>query len=520
MEFKSILFKNESDRLPEGDVRAPDCFRDLHLDQIVAAIAALEHEYDLTPFFYAPLRDVDAVAFRHEVMRDLENAALMRAVKNFTLGMRRTREHLAQLDKRYTLHQKERWFLDAVNVYVESVNHLIHDLSLAKLQARGLQAFREYLARYTASERFTSLVTQAQELATALARIRYSVVIRGLHVDVLPYAGEADYGSEVLATFERFRQASASGYEFGHRDSPEMDRVESEVLEGVARIHAETFSRLAAFWAENRDFLDDRVVVFDREIRFYIAYLDHLEKFKKAGLAFCYPHVSDCSKEFRVEQGFDLALAEKLIADQATPVCNDFHLTGAERILVVTGPNQGGKTTTARTFGQLHYLGSLGCPVPGREARLFLPDRIFTHFEREERMADLRGKLEDDLVRIRAILEHATPRSVVVINEIFASTAVRDAWFLSEKIASALIKLDVLCVWVTFIDEVASLGPTVVSMVTTVDPENPAQRTFKVIRRRADGLAYALAIAEKHRLTYEMILERTSHEGASAVSRA
>jgi hypothetical protein len=503
----SVLFPPDEPR-PPLQREPPPFFQDLLLDQVVEAITAGREEYDLKPFFHTRLRSSSSVVFRQEVLRDLEDASLRAEILAFSASMRAVRTDLSAAEKATYVRQRERWVLDAVAHYCEAVSRLAQVLSQASLRSRGLLGFSDHLRAYTASSAFRLLVEEADGLRRQLASLRYTVLLRGLRVEVRPYAGEPDYSEEIARTFQRFRQADTKEYRFSFPDWPEMNHVEARVLDGVAELYADLFFRISRFCTAHRDFLDPSVVAFDREVQFYLAYLEFIAPLRQAGLPFCYPEVSETSKEVSADDVFDLALAHKRVREGSVPVCNDVSLTGPERILVVTGPNQGGKTTFARAFGQLHFLASLGLPVPGRNARLPLPDRIFTHFQRAEPVADLRGRLEDDLLRIREILRSATPRSVVIINEIFSSTTLQDALSLSQRIASALLELDALCVWVTFLDELSRLGEKVVSMVALVSPHNPEERTYRVVRRPADGLAYALALARKYGLTYEQVRER------------
>jgi len=507
----SLLYPSpESDA---GEFYPPDSsfFADLRIDQIIAAVARDREEHDLlTDLLSREVHDVDTLRYRQEVFRDLDDPAVLSGAQQFAEQMRQVRVHLAQLPKMDSTHQRQGWTLDAAGLYCDAVRTLAGQLTSAPVASRGLRGFRDYLSSYVASPDFTACAAQTASCRTALAQITYETRIKGGRVEVSRYAGEPDYSDEIEQVFSRFQQGGVKDYRVAYRGWPGMNHVAAQITELVARLFSAEFEALADYCARWSGFVDASVRQFERELQFYLAYAEYIRPLQKAGLAFCYPDLDPVSKIVSATATFDLALAARLLARPGRVVTNDFFLREPERVIVVTGPNQGGKTTFARTFGQLHHFAMTGCPVPGSSARLFIPDRIYTHFEREEDISNLSGKLEDDLVRIQRVLRSATSRSIVIMNEIFTATTLSDATFLGTRVLDKVIELDLLCVYVTFIDELASMAPTVVSMASTIVPENPAERTYKIVRKPADGLAYALAVARKHRVTYEQLRERIS----------
>ena len=130
----------------------------------------------------------------------------------FAESMRVIRDGLAAGAKLPYAHERERWLVDASDLYRDAIEGLRRGLQGLPITSRGLSAFRDYLERYTDSAEFRELVGDIVMLRNRLAAITYAVLIDGDRLNVREPEGEDDLAFAIHQTFARFRQGAVKSY--------------------------------------------------------------------------------------------------------------------------------------------------------------------------------------------------------------------------------------------------------------------------------------------------------------------
>ena len=194
------------------------------------------------------------------------------------------------------------------------------------------------------------------------------------------------------------------------------------------------------------------------ELGFYLGCLNLRDQLTARGEPVCFPdaigpapagagHVRLSARGLS-----DTSLALSL--DGARAVGNDVDADGRQ-LIMITGANQGGKSTFLRSVGQAQLMMQSGMFVTAESFTASVSTGIFTHFKREEDATMEKGKLDEELDRMSTIAGQVTPGALLLCNESFASTNEREGSEIARQVIRALTEAGIRIIFVTHLYDLA-----------------------------------------------------------------
>ncbi len=211
-------------------------------------------------------------------------------------------------------------------------------------------------------------------------------------------------------------------------------------------------ARVANAVAQAAEHIESFFNVLRFELAFYLGCLNLYEHLAALGepVAFPQPVPAD-ERRFSCVGLYDVTLA---LTMGKGVVGNNIAADG-KSLVIVTGPNQGGKTTFLRSVGLAQWMMQSGMFVAAESFAANLHTGLFTHFKREEDKTMESGKFEEELKRMSTIVDHLTPNASLLLNESLAATNEREGSEIARQIMSALLRKRIKVFYVTHLYELA-----------------------------------------------------------------
>ena len=215
------------------------------------------------------------------------------------------------------------------------------------------------------------------------------------------------------------------------------------------------------------------------ELGFYVGCLNLREQLTSRDQPVCYPSSAALGGDRLSARGLydaSLALTQPDGARGTGVTGNDVAADG-KQLIMITGANQGGKSTFLRSLGQAQLMMQAGMFVAADSFDGSVCSGIFTHFKREEDATMEKGKLDEELDRMSVTASRITPGSLLLCNESFASTNEREGSEIAGQIIRAFTEAGIRVVYVTHLYDLAQ----------SCYGRNAGQALFLRAQRRPDG---------------------------------
>jgi DNA mismatch repair ATPase MutS len=204
--------------------------------------------------------------------------------------------------------------------------------------------------------------------------------------------------------------------------------------------------------AQSADHIDNFLNTLRQELAFYIGALNLAEALSALGEPIVFPAPLPARERKHAFTGlYDVALA---LTVQQKVVGNEADADGKD-LVMITGANQGGKSTFLRSIGQAQLMMQCGLFVAAQSFSANVCSGLFTHYKREEDTSMKSGKLDEELARMSEVVSYLRPDALVLFNESFAATNEREGSEIARQVVSALLERRIKVFFVTHQYELA-----------------------------------------------------------------
>jgi DNA mismatch repair ATPase MutS len=448
--MKAHLMYRDQDFVLTGDLPwgADMLMADLELNTLFAAMAAGDTLLldVVRKAVMTSLHDPQQIVYRQDVLRDcVANASTVRALYGVAVeAIEIERKSYFGFMSRYpaAILSSARELMQAfISVLVKL--RQIADQSGGDFQSEGFRTFFTMLQHELGDDYFETLDDHLKEL-----RFRNGTLISAA-------LGKGNKGvSHVLRKpNELDRNLLKRLFE---RKPPSLTFHIADRDEAGARALSELEARGINLAADAVAQAADHVLSFFRMLRielgFYIGCLNLANELAAKGQGVCYPQPLPLTeRQHRFEGLYDVCLSLRL---QTPVVPNTVDADGAE-LVVVTGANEGGKSTFLRSIGLAQMMMQSGMMAGAGSFRANVCESLVTHYKREEDASMTSGKFDEELVRMNQIADHIVADSLILFNESFAATNEREGSEVARQIVRALLQRRVKIFFVTHMYEFA-----------------------------------------------------------------
>ncbi len=552
----SLLWPPEKEKSLTQPLPA-ETVRDLALEKTLDAFATdRQTRQDVSQVLLELTTDPAVILYRQAILQDLlDFPAVTSTLAAILPNLEALGAYRQSIDRQKVPLQALAWRASELEYLVEAVTAL--DETLAPLeeqiQSTGLHRLLETVRSLRGEPTFRQL---EKELPAILPRLRSNLSVTiGVNLDrqlrpieaVLVAVNDEKYAASPLIERLLGRQSEWRGIAPLHRAAEELAGIDSDheiFKKGFNPLLAPLFKDLANVLARVVKPIEEALQRFLHlngdilqklrpEINYYLAAVRMIEGLRDQGLPMCRPEIRPAGERIcRIEQSFNLNLARHMMGQQPgiaigpQIILNDILLDDRSRVQILTGPNQGGKTTYTQMVGLNQLLAQAGLLIPGRAGQISPADHILTHFPHEEKLESGAGRFGEEARRLAAVFENVTAESLVLFNESLSSTSPGESIYLAQDLVRILRQVGARAIFNTHLHQLAQSieelneespgNGRVASLVASrIDPSEGGLpgRSYRVAPGPPLGRSYAEEIAAVHGISYEQLLTRLGQRG-------